>query len=453
MNKIAVIGAGAAGMMAAITAASLGSPVTLYEKKVRVGQKILVTGNGKGNLSNMNMDAEEFYTSCPQRVRDILQRFSVADTITFFGKLGVMIRDKNGYLYPYAEQAQVVLDALRLRISELGVAVVCEKEITAITRTENPASKAGDLFIIDSNTYDRVIIAAGSMAAQKSGAGKSGYQIAEAFGHEIIPVVPGLCKLHCREEFLKALAGVRCQAKLTLLVNRIEGSDCDNRTIKQASKQAPKQELKQVQTEMGELQFVAGALSGIPVFQLSRTAAYLLAAGLEVMIDVDFFPDMSDDEYEDFCRQRLAALHCCGFHCRGPEQASDETLDLRQDKSLADFLLGMTHKKINQVLIRKHGFNYDDKVAEINPEKIWTLLMEYRKLRFHATEADSFENAQVCAGGVALDGLSKDLESLKIPGLYFAGEILDVDGRCGGYNLQWAWSSGYVAGAHAGTPN
>jgi predicted Rossmann fold flavoprotein len=147
-----------------------------------------------------------------------------------------------------------------------------------------------------------------------------------------------------------------------------------------------------------------------------------------VAIEVDFFPALSQEEYENEMRERLL---------RYP------------DRTVSDFVLGMTHKRVNQAIIRKNGFRYDDKVADIGAVKLWALLMEYRKLRFKVAKAESIVNAQVCAGGVALKELSDELASAKVPGLYFAGEILDVDGRCGGYNLQWAWSSGYVAGESA----
>ncbi|MCL2719067.1 MAG: aminoacetone oxidase family FAD-binding enzyme [Lachnospiraceae bacterium] len=399
-NKIAVVGAGAAGMVAAITAASYDSEVTLYEKKARVGQKLLVTGNGKCNLSNKKMDAGEFYTAFPERVEKILHKFSVNDTIDFFDKLGVMIRDKGGYLYPYSEQAQVVLDALRLTLSELKIKVECEYEVEAVVRKNGGFCVHGN-----ENLFDKVIITCGSLAGQKKGAGKSGYQLVKSLGHQVNEVVPGLCKLKCREDFLKALAGVRCQAKLTLFVNGIEK-----------------------QAESGELQFVADAISGIPIFQLSRTAAYALLKDSAVTVKADFFPEMTDAGYEDFCLNRL---------------------DSFQDKTIIDFLLGMTNKKINQVMISLYGLKQSDKVNDIGKEKMVRLLNEYRKLSFTVVQTDSFENAQVCAGGVSLAELSDNLESLTLPGLFFAGEIVDVDGRCGGYNLQWAWSSGYAAGNEA----
>jgi len=383
-------------MMAAITASSLGGLVTVYEKEERVGQKILKTGNGKCNLSNLKMDSGEFYSNHPKRVKEILHKFSVKDTIDFFGQLGVMIRDKGGYLYPYSEQAQVVLDALRFKLDELGVGLRCEQEIKTVNRDDNGG------FRIGGETFDKVIIACGSMAAGRFDEGKSGYQIAKDLGHKVVDIVPGLCKLVCWEDFLKALAGVRCQAKITLM---IEG--------------------KEAQVEVGELQFVATALSGIPIFQMSRTAAYALKSGKDVTVLMNLFPDKTEAEYEDFCRLRLSSF---------------------LNKTVLDFLLGMTNKKINQVMIKLHDLKQQEKVSDIGEEKMLKLLRNYRNLEFKVKYADTFANAQVAAGGVSLADLSDDLESLIVPGLYFIGEIVDVDGRCGGYNLQWAWSSGYIAG-------
>lgn len=433
-RRVAVIGAGAAGLMAGIVAASLGCRVTMFEKSERVGRKILRTGNGKCNLSNRKMDVSEFYSLCPELVQGVLKRFSVQDTVEFFGGIGVLLRDKNGYLYPYSEHAPVILDVLRYQVCELGISLVCNYEIINVEKRND------GLFTINGNyvrqkdsmekdlkqgkefndVFDKVIVACGSIASVKRGEGMSGYRIAESLGHRIVPLVPGLCKLRCREAFLKALAGVRCQAELTLYVNGAV-----------------------VESEVGELQFTADCISGISVFQLSRTAAYALEDGKDVLVSVDFFPEMEDEEYKEFCRKRMES---CGLGL------GDIFIPDRYgygEKTIEEFLTGMTHKKINQVLIRKYNLHYEDKINKIGAEKIWRLLMELRRFLFHVNESGGFENAQVCAGGVDLSGLSENLESLMVPGLYFAGEILDVDGRCGGYNLQWAWSSAYVAASGA----
>ena len=399
MNKIAVIGGGASGMVAAIRAAAMGGAVTIYEKNERVGQKILATGNGKCNLSNMEMDQKYFHTSHPYQLVKMLHKFSVADTITFFAWLGLMVREKGAHLYPYSEQASAVLDVLRFKLADLDVKVICGCEIETVKEREN------GMFLVGGELYEKVIVACGSRAWVKKGDGRSGYKIAEGFGHSLAKVVPGLCKLKCREGFLKGLAGVRCQAQLTMVVNGSEK-----------------------QYERGELQFTKDALSGIPIFELSRNAAYALEAGDDVAVLVNFFPEMNEGEYEAFCRARY---------------------DLDNDRSIADFLVGMTNKKINQAMIRLSGLKADDLVDTVDYRKIFSLLKGYRQLKFTVTETDSFENAQVCAGGVTLLNLSENMESRLVPGLYFVGEIVDVDGRCGGYNLQWAWTSGYLAGTSA----
>ncbi len=405
--KAAVIGGGASGMMAALTAAAGGCQVTLYEKNERVGKKILATGNGKCNLSNMEMDISHYYTSHPDLVETVLEKFSVFDTIAFFESAGMMIKEKNGYLYPVSEQASTVLDILRRELQTRHVKVCCDCEVTAIEHNNH----FGYCITVSNNNnnmqemYDKVIVACGSRAAQKKEEGQSGYRLAESLHHSIVPIVPALVQLRCSEEYMKALAGVRCQAKLSLIIN----GEC-------------------LQKETGELQLTEYGISGIPVFQFSREAAYALLDKKEVVVEVDFFPDYNEAAYHFFIKNRY---------------------EIGKDQTLEDLLLGMANKKINQIMIKKAGYKGTDKVSQLGKKAVLEILKGYRKLRLHITAVNSFENAQVCAGGVSLRELSKNMESLFLPGMYFVGELLDVDGRCGGYNLQWAWASGYVAGTHA----
>ena len=388
-------------MMAAITAAREGCQVTLYEKKPRIGQKILATGNGKCNLSNRNTDYRNVYNSSKYKgIAETLHKFTADDTINFFSDIGVLIREKNGYLYPYSEQAQTVLEAFRLELSRLDVEVICENEIETIEQKE-------DFFLVSDEKYDKVIIACGSKAGVKEGHGDSGYKIAEMMGHTLKEVVPGLTKLFCEEEeLLKILAGVRCQAEVTMITDGAE-----------------------FQFERGELQFTKNALSGIPIFQMSREVAYDLTKGKEVLIRINFFPDKTAYEFQAICDQRLNRVG--------------------ETKSVMDFLLGLANNKVNQAIIKTNDMKQNDDIIAYRKTKLKKLLKSYRDFRFTVLRPDSFENAQVCAGGVLLSELSENLESLKVPGIYFAGEILDVDGMCGGFNLQWAWTTGYVAGKSA----
>ncbi len=398
---VAVIGAGAAGMMAAITAAAGGARGVVYEKNERVGKKLLATGNGKCNLSNVDMDIAHYYTADPRLATCVLEELSVSDTVRLFNGMGMMVKEKKGYLYPFSEQASTVLDILRLRMEELLIEVVCGCEVVAIERAEYDKLRVKT---VDGNidSYDSVILACGSRAALRKTDVFGGYRLAAALGHSIVPVVPALVQLRCRENYMKSLAGVRCQALLTLVTDGISG-----------------------QKEQGELQFTEYGISGIPVFQFSRLAAYDLLEKRDVAVDVDFFPDYDDTAYKELTEERYR---------------------FGEGKALADFLLGMANKKINRTMILLSGCKGTDIVARLGKKKIEEILWKYKKLRLHITSVNSFEQAQVCAGGVPLHEVSESLESLLIPHLYFAGEILDVDGRCGGYNLQWAWSSGHMAG-------
>lgn len=389
-------------MMAAITAASCGAEVTIYEKRDRIGKKILVTGNGKCNLSNMDMELANYNSRNKEMLDTYFRQFSVFDTIAFFESAGMLVKEKNQGLYPVSEQASTVLDILRMEISKANIVVICNCEVSDINK-----NKGGFTVMADrtGKAYDKIILACGSKAYYGQKDGDIGYRLAGKMGHSMVPVVPALVQLHCREEYKKALAGVRSQAQICLMVNG-----------------------RPVQQEAGEVQFVPYGISGIPVFQLSRTAAYALAQKKDVWVKMNLLPQYDEEVFAYYVRNRYETqLH----------------------KNLEEFLIGVQNKKINQVMISRSGYRADCRVADIGIKKITEIMREYRKLSFHITQANAFEQAQICAGGVPLHEMTEYLESKKMPGVYIAGELLDVDGRCGGYNLQWAWTSGYIAGIHA----
>lgn len=224
----------------------------------------------------------------------------------------------------------------------------------------------------------------------------------------MIPVVPALVQLRCKDSFFKMIAGVRCEAGL-----RLHGERNEKNLLVE---------------ERGELQFTEYGISGIPVFQLSRHAAYLLAEGKKVEVWIDLLPQMTGEDFHMMCEERI-------------KKAGGKTLE--------EFLLGMANKKVNLMMIKEAGYKPGDDAIQLGEERLRKLLYSYRELKVHILAANSFENAQVTAGGVDMDEVTENLESMKIPGIYFAGEMLDVDGRCGGYNLQWAWTSGYIAGGSA----
>lgn len=403
--KIGIIGAGASGMAAAITAAGCGAEVTLFEKEERVGRKILATGNGKCNLGNLDFSADQYYCEDKEKLEKMFRVFSVWDTIAFFESMGLMVKNKNGYLYPYCEQASAVLDVLRMELLRKQVTVVTDTAVqTAVYRSESKLFELTDSLGTVHN-FQKLIVACGSPASLRKGEGMSGYQLAESFGHKIERLLPGLVQLRSDEAFIKALGGVRCQAGVALMV------DGEKRAY-----------------ETGEVQFTDYGVSGIPVFQMSRVGAAAIAEKKNVEVILDFFPDQEKNAYVYMAKQRF---------------------ETQQDKTLEEFMTGLLNKKINMVLLKRLGLKPDTKAGETGWQKISRLMEECRKFSIHISSANSMENAQICAGGVKLEQISTELESELVEGLYFTGELLDVDGRCGGYNLQWAFTSGYIAGRNA----
>ena len=407
--KIGVIGGGAAGMMAAITAARQGAQVTLIEANPRLGKKILSTGNGKCNLGNKNLDMSQYYTEQPEILERFLEQFNTWDTISFFQGLGVILKEKNGYLYPVSEQAAVVQDALRYELDSLHVDEILECKVDGLKCDEKR-----DMILVDAQgttrAFDRVIVACGGQAAPKTGSDGSGYELAKQLGHSLVPVVPALVQLRCKEDYMRNVAGVRADAEISIMSNG-----------------------KCIAKERGELQLTDYGVSGIPIFQISRVVNDILREQREVELVIDFLPDYTEQEYEQLKLSR--------------------SLLLQGERNVEEFFTGMLHKKLMVLFIRLAGLSTKESALHANPGMMEKVYRNCRQWHLHVTGSNSFDNAQVCAGGVSLDEVTAGLESKKVPGVYFAGEILDVDGKCGGYNLQWAWCSGYLAAMAASKSN
>lgn len=401
-RQVAVIGGGAAGMTAAIWAARGGAFVTVYERNDRVGRKLLSTGNGKCNFSNEDVDAEAYYGGGAELATHLFAEFGVPETKRFFTELGMRIKVKEGRLYPASEQASTVLDVLRFELERLGVTVHTQCRVTDLNKKNKKIVVAADG---KEREYDAAVLACGGRAAPKTGTDGAGFALSEKLGHSIVPTVPALGALRCEGGFWKGVAGVRCEAELTLLV---EGRVC--------------------QKERGELQLADYGISGIPVFQLSRNAAYALLEKRHTAVEIDFMAEYTEDEYRQFWDRRFT---------RQSEQAMER------------FLTGIVNKKINMLMLRTAGIKPTEKARQITELQKRKLESLYRAFRAEVRETNSYDQAQVCAGGVNCLELTGQLESRIAPGVYFAGEIVDIDGRCGGYNLQWAWTSGAVAGRAA----
>ena len=402
--KVGIVGAGASGMMAAVTAADYGAEVIVFERNERIGKKILATGNGKCNISNLTFHMEQYYCDDRKKLRRLFSLFSPYDTISFFESNGMMVRNKNGYLYPYSEQASTVLDIFRRLFGERRIEAVTETEIEKASYVREKGQFRiqgnGRVFFVD-----RLILCAGGPASHKRKEGLGGFALAEQFGHRLHKPVPGLVQLRCGEPFIKAMAGVRAAAEVSLCV---DGAF--------------------VCAESGEVQFTEYGISGIPVFQFSRTAAYALLDGRDVSVKINFFPDYERTAFDYIVRNRF---------------------EMMRKAPLEEFLLGMTNKKINLALIKREGLRPADTVEAGGYPRIRRLVDSFLELTVPVCSTNGMENAQICAGGIDFSQVDMQLESVKQPGLYLAGELLDVDGKCGGYNLQWAWTSGYIAGRNA----
>ena len=393
-------------MLAAITAARQGAEVTILEAGERIGKKLLSTGNGKCNLGNLFLSAECYYGGDKDFIAQALAHFDTMDTIRFFQGIGLLIKDKNGYLYPACEQAAVILDTLRFEIKSLGIKVCENCKVTKLHKTDKKL-----IVTASENKYefDSVILACGGKAAPKTGSDGSGFALAGTLGHHIVNVVPALVQLICREDYLKAVAGVRTDAEITLI-----------------------SEGRCIAKERGELQLTDYGVSGIPVFQISRVVNYLLLDKKTVQLQINLLPDLDEGEFHNLCLVREL---------------------LQQNRNIEEFFTGMLHKKLMFLFIKLAGLKVEMPVEKAGKEKLKAVYDLCRSWRLTVSGSKTFEQAQVCAGGVDLTEITENMESKKIQGVYFAGEMMDVDGKCGGYNLQWAWTSGYLAGmGAAGTP-
>ena len=403
MRHVAVIGGGAAGMMAAITAAREGVKVSILEHKDRIGKKILSTGNGRCNFTNTYQTPACYRSDNRDFAWNIIQKFNVEKTISFFKELGIYPKDRNGYLYPYSDQAAAILEVLQIEIAKLDICVMTEINVLDIQPVKRGIRVTTDKKTI---TVDSVILACGSKAAPVTGSDGSGYQLAKLLGHRIVPVLPALVQLRCAEKFYKSISGVRVQGTVEIYADDIS-----------------------LASDTGEIQLTNYGISGIPVFQVSRYAAKALYQKQSVTAVLNFMPDMNKDEFLSFLQERIT---------------------LCPHKTLEEFFTGIFPKKLCELWIRLSRLPKEMRVSDLSGEQLEKLVLLIQHLRTHITETNAFEQAQICCGGVDTTEINPDtLESNYVPGIYFAGELLDVDGICGGYNLQWAWSSGFVAGKEA----
>lgn len=405
--QVAVIGGGAAGMMAAISARRHGADVVILERNPRIGKKILVMGNGRCNYTNIHAgDVKHYHGQNPKFVYSALSQFNVEQTINFFERLGIAPKvEDGGRVFPMSDQASSVLDVLRYELERTGVEVICDAFVNNIERI-------GDKFRISTEqglavSADRVVVAMGGKAKPSTGSDGNGYDLVKKLGHTIIDIFPGLVQLKLEGNFFHQIKGVKTVGTVEL----ISGN-------------------KRLGRERGDILFADYGVSGPPVFQLSRKAAELIYRGKEAILKISIIDTMNLEELDQMLRRRFEY---------GPQ------------KTVEFSLVGLINKRLINVILKQAGIrNPRLPVANISAQErrqIASILTDWRLV---VTGTKSWPSAQVTAGGVDSREIDqRTMESKKIKGLFFAGEIIDIDGDCGGFNLQWAWSSGYVAGANA----
>ncbi len=399
--QLVVIGGGASGMTAAIVAARAGVQVTILEQREEVGKKLLATGNGRCNYTNLVLDSDKFYTQDEGFVSQLLETYTSEYMLQFFAQLGVLSRDRNGYVYPYTDQATTIRDAL---LSELQACKVTIKTNTTVKRigTKHP-------YVIETNqgvlTADRMIIATGGKAGLPRNASGDGYHLLTQLGYSLTPLTPALTGLQGKGNFYKKIAGLRVDATVTAVINnQVVGSDT------------------------GEVQLTDYGVSGIPVFQISRLISQALQRQEpQVEVVLDFLPRYTMIEFQQLMEERLQFLGT---------------------RTMQEFLRGVFKDKLGKFLLETARIS-DTMVAKEVTAKQWKQLYHCcKEFRITIIGANDFTKSQVTAGGVPLSTFSNHLESKTHKGVYVTGEALDVDGICGGYNLHFAWATGILAGSH-----
>ena len=400
MKTVIVIGGGASGLVAALSAAAdKQNRVLLFERQQRLGRKLLATGNGRCNLTNTAASPAHYHGEDPAFVTEALARFTPGDTLAFFRSLGLLtVEEYGGRVYPLSDSANSVLDVLRFAVERAGVEVHAPCCVTEVNR----AGRSGFSVLCEKERFscDALIVACGGAAGGKLGGVKDGYELLGSLGHRRTKLYPALVQLVTATDYPRALKGVRADAAVTLR----RGDEILARSA-------------------GEVQFTDNGVSGPAVFDVSRAAA---CGGEGVEIVFDFFRGRDSGELMEMLRARRAAL---------------------PNAEVGDLLTGMLHNRLGKMLVKAAGFHGDVPLYALSERGLSAVLDVCRGFTLPVRGTAGFDSAQVTAGGISTAQFDRrTMQSRLVPGLYACGEVLDIDGDCGGFNLQWAWSSGVAAG-------
>lgn len=405
-EKIVVVGGGASGLIAAITAKRNGADVLLLERNDRVGKKILATGNGRCNYTNINLSNINYHGKNPKFTYSPLGSFNVDMTINFFERLGITpFVEEGGKVFPMSLQSSSILDVLRLEMENLGVKVKLNSYVKEIKKDKDFKIKLENGEKI---RCDKVIIATGGMAMPSSGSDGSGYDLVKGFDHSIINTFPGLVQLKLDGNIFKNLKGVKFPGKA-----RLYSKD------------------KLLLEDYGDILFTDYGISGPPILQISRTALECLNNEKDIKLKISIINEKSKEELYDYLDKRFIYM---------------------EKRTIEEALIGLINKRLISTILKEIEIKREKKVSQISKQEIKKLSQILTNWEFNIIGSKGWKDAQVTAGGVSTREIdSKTMESKKCKGLYIVGELLDIDGDCGGYNLQWAWSSGYIAGTSAST--
>ena len=395
---VLVIGGGASGMAAALTAAEAGHRVLLAERQSRVGRKLLATGNGRCNLSNLHASPAHYHGAAVDFCRPALERFPSEETLGWFERLGLLTAaEPSGRVYPASNMAGSVLDVLRYALERPEIELRTGCVITQLRHRGGAftaRTESGETL-----TAERVILAAGGAAGSKVGGVMDGYQLAKQLGHHRTTLLPSLVQMKTDPTYPRGLKGVKAEADIRVLRGR-----------------------EVLAQGRGEILFTEYGVSGPAIFDLSRAVS---TGGEGLLLTLDLLPQLDMAGTLRWLRERQASL---GAH------------------EAALLLTGSVHTRLGQTVVKRAGFT-SQPVSSLTEDALWRIAAGLHSFTLPVTGVCGFDQAQVTAGGLRTEEFDpRTMQSLLVPGLYACGEVLDIDGDCGGYNLQWAWSSGRLAG-------
>ena len=397
--RVLIIGAGASGMLAALTAARSGHEAVLFERQARVGRKLAATGNGRCNITNTGADVSRYHGENPEFARPALDMLSVADTLDIFRGIGLLTREEHGgRVYPLSNSANSVTDTLRFALEAEGVRLVSGDRVRALSR-------AAEGFAVTTESGARVegaaaIVACGGLAGEKLGGGKDGYELLKSLGHTRTALYPALAQIATAPEFPRALKAVKADCAMRLTRGR--------EVLAESS---------------GEALFAETGVSGPAAFDLARTVS---AEGEGLTLALDFLRDYSFGEVLEYLRGRIEAA---------PQLTAGE------------LFIGAAPNRLARMLAKYAGLKQDAPANSLDARALKSLAGAAKGFALPVRGTEGFAAAQVTAGGIKTPEFdAATMRSRLVPGLYACGEVLDIDGDCGGFNLQWAWSSGHLAG-------